>query len=85
MLRSRVAAAVFSGFVRTARARCATASDARLSSKSGRARVNSMPAKVTREEGRYRIYWAAWGKQIEAVEIPNDSAVSSRSASAISK
>ncbi|MEE2669739.1 MAG: sulfite oxidase [Gemmatimonadota bacterium] len=38
----------------------------------GRSRVNSVPARVTRSGGRYRIHGAAWGTAIERVEVHVD-------------
>jgi DMSO/TMAO reductase YedYZ molybdopterin-dependent catalytic subunit len=38
----------------------------------GRALLKSIPAKVTRKEGRYRIVGAAWGGPIERVEVRID-------------
>ena len=38
----------------------------------GRSRVNSVPARVTRTGGRYRIHGAAWGTAIERVEVRVD-------------
>lgn len=38
----------------------------------GRARVNSMPARVTRDGSRYRIHGAAWGTDVARVEVRID-------------
>ena len=38
----------------------------------GRARVNSMPARVTRDDNRYRIHGAAWGTDVARVEVRID-------------
>ena len=38
----------------------------------GRARINSIPAKVTRNGERYRIHGAAWGAAIDRVEVKVD-------------
>ncbi len=38
----------------------------------GRGRLNSVPAKVTRLEGKHRIYGAAWGAPIQRVEVKID-------------
>ena len=38
----------------------------------GRSLIKSVPAKVTRKDGRYRIYGAAWGAPIERVEVQID-------------
>lgn len=38
----------------------------------GRARLKSAPAKVTRKDGMYRIYGAAWGAPIARVEVRID-------------
>lgn len=38
----------------------------------GIARLKSVPAKVTRENGAYRIFGAAWGAPIERVEVRID-------------
>jgi len=39
----------------------------------GRARLKSAPAKVTRKDGSYRIYGAAWGGPVDKVEVAIDS------------
>src|SRR6202022_2720554 len=39
----------------------------------GRALLNSVPAKVTRKDGDYRIVGAAWGAPIARVEVQIDS------------
>ena len=41
----------------------------------GRARLKSAPAKVTRKDGSYRIYGAAWGGPVDKVEVAIDSGV----------
>ena len=38
----------------------------------GRTRINSIPAKVTVEDGRYRVYGAAWGAGIARAEVRVD-------------
>jgi DMSO/TMAO reductase YedYZ molybdopterin-dependent catalytic subunit len=38
----------------------------------GRARLKSAPAKVTRKDGSYRIYGAAWGGPVDKVEVAID-------------
>jgi len=38
----------------------------------GRSRINSVPAKVTRLEGKHRIYGTAWGAPIQRVEVKID-------------
>ncbi len=38
----------------------------------GRALLKSVPAKVTRKDGRYRIFGAAWGSPIARVEVRID-------------
>lgn len=38
----------------------------------GRSNLKSAPAKVTRKDGRYRIYGAAWGAPIAQVEVRVD-------------
>lgn len=38
----------------------------------GRGRINSMPARVTRDGTRYRIHGAAWGADIARVEVRID-------------
>ena len=38
----------------------------------GRARINSIPAKVTRDATRHRIHGAAWGADIARVEVKID-------------
>jgi DMSO/TMAO reductase YedYZ molybdopterin-dependent catalytic subunit len=38
----------------------------------GRARLKSAPAKVTRKDGSYRIYGAAWGGAVDKVEVAID-------------
>jgi len=38
----------------------------------GRARVNSMPARVTRDGSRYRVHGAAWGTDVARVEVRID-------------
>jgi DMSO/TMAO reductase YedYZ molybdopterin-dependent catalytic subunit len=38
----------------------------------GRARLKSAPAKVTRKDGSYRIYGAAWGGAVDRVEVAID-------------
>ncbi len=38
----------------------------------GRAKINSIPAKVTRDGGRYRIHGAAWGSDVARVEVKID-------------
>ena len=38
----------------------------------GRGRLNSVPARVTRLEGKHRIYGAAWGAPIRRVEVQVD-------------
>lgn len=38
----------------------------------GRARLKSAPAKVTRKNGQYRIYGAAWGGPVARVEVAID-------------
>ena len=38
----------------------------------GRSLLKSMPARVTRKEGRHRIYGAAWGTPVEQVEVRID-------------
>jgi len=38
----------------------------------GRANINSIPAKVVRTDGGYRIHGAAWGKDIARVEVQID-------------
>jgi len=38
----------------------------------GRGRINSMPARVTRDGQRYRVHGAAWGADLERVEVRVD-------------
>ena len=38
----------------------------------GRTNINSIPAKVVRTDGGYRIHGAAWGKPIDPVEVGID-------------
>ena len=38
----------------------------------GRLLIKSVPAKVTRKDGKYRVYGAAWGAPIERVEVRID-------------
>ena len=46
----------------------------------GRTRINSIPAKVTLADGRYRIRGAAWGAAIAAVEVKIDDGAWQRAA-----
>ena len=43
-----------------------------IESSVGRALLKSVPAKVTRSDGRYQIVGAAWGAPIDAVEVQID-------------
>ncbi len=40
----------------------------------GRSQIKSVPAKVTRKDGKYRILGAAWGAPIQRVEVRIDNA-----------